>query len=141
MRTAVVIVGHGSRLRDTVGIYESIARVASERLGYEVRVGYMKHHRPNLVEAVEELIAEGYKRIVVVPLFIVPGLHVTEDIPILLGKKDGHVPEFGYSKVNPPEDVEILYADAIGADPRLAEVVADRVESAISGERGRCASC
>ncbi len=129
----MVIVGHGSRVRETVGIYETIARLASESSGYEVRVGYMKHHRPNLVEAVEGLIAEGYRRIVVVPLFIVPGLHVRDDIPVLLGKKDGHVPEFGYSKVRAPEDVEIVYADAIGADPRLAEVVVDRVRKALNG--------
>ena len=128
----MVIVGHGSRVRETVGIYETIARLASESSGYEVRVGYMKHHRPNLVEAVEGLIAEGYRRIVVVPLFIVPGLHVRDDIPVLLGKKDGHVPEFGYSKVRAPEDVEIVYADAIGADSRLAEVVVDRVRKALN---------
>jgi sirohydrochlorin cobaltochelatase len=135
MKTGVVIVGHGSRLAETRGIYEAIASVAQAKSGYEVRVGYMKHHRPNLVEAVQSLIDEGFKRIVVVPLFIVPGLHVRDDIPILLGKKPGEVPEFGYSRVNAPSDVEIIYAEAIGADPRLAEVVLDRVSKALNGSK------
>ena len=133
MKTGVVIVGHGSRLKETRGIYEAIAGIVQASSGYEVRVGYMKHHRPNLVEAVQSLIDDGFKRIVVVPLFIVPGLHVREDIPVLLGKKEGEVPEFGYSRVSAPEDVEILYAEAIGADPRLAEVVLDRVARALNG--------
>ncbi|WP_457555249.1 CbiX/SirB N-terminal domain-containing protein [Candidatus Pyrohabitans sp.] len=133
-KTGVVIVGHGSRLKETRGIYETIASAVQTESGYETRVGYMKHHRPNLVEAVQSLIDEGYRRIVVVPLFIVPGLHVREDIPILLGKKEGELPEFGYSRINAPGDVEIIYADAIGADPRLAEVVLDRVASALNGK-------
>jgi sirohydrochlorin cobaltochelatase len=135
MKVGVVIVGHGSRVPETRGIYEAIAGIVRARSGYEVRVGYMKHHRPNLLEAVQGLIDEGYRRIVVVPLFIVPGLHVRDDIPILLGKKDGEVPEFGYSRVNAPPGVEIIYADAIGADPRLAEVVLDRVSKALNGSK------
>lgn len=137
MKTGVVIVGHGSRLAETKGIYEAIAGIVQAQSGYEVRVGYMKHHRPNLVEAVEGLIKDGFKRIVVVPLFIVPGLHVRDDIPILLGKKEGEVPEFGYSRVNAPEDVEIIYTEAIGADPRLAEVVLDRLAKALNGSRNK----
>jgi len=137
MKTGVVIVGHGSRLAETKGIYEAIARIVQAQSGYEVRVGYMKHHHPNLVEAVEGLIKDGFKRIVVVPLFIVPGLHVRDDIPILLGKKEGEVPEFGYSRVNAPEDVEIIYTEAIGADPRLAEVVLDRLAKALNGSRNK----
>ncbi|WP_456474182.1 CbiX/SirB N-terminal domain-containing protein [Candidatus Pyrohabitans sp.] len=133
MKTGIVIVGHGSRLPETRGIYETIAGIAQARSGYEVRVGYMKHHSPNLVEAVQGMIDEGFKRIVVVPLFIVPGLHVRDDIPILLGNKAGEVPEFGYARVNAPDDVEILYAEAIGSDPRLAEVVLDRVNKVLNG--------
>lgn len=129
--TGVVIIGHGSRLPESRGIYEEIAKKTEEKSGLKVRVGYMKHWRPTFTEAVRSLIDEGFKRVIVVPLFFVPGLHVQEDIPILLGIKEGEVPEFGYEKVTIPENVEVIYAKHIGADERLAEVVMDRVQEAI----------
>lgn len=131
MKTGIVIVGHGSRTKESRGIYEEIARLAEEKSEYKVHVGYMKHGRPTLIEAVNGCVEEGVKRIIIVPLFLLPGLHVMEDIPILLGMKEGETPEFGYDRVKVPEDVEILYANHIGADERLADVVMDRVEDVL----------
>jgi sirohydrochlorin cobaltochelatase len=129
--TGVVIIGHGSRLPESKGIYEEIARKTEEKSGFKVRVGYMKHWSPTFTEAVRSFIEEGVKRIVVVPLFFLPGMHVKEDIPVLLGLKEGEVPEFGYEKITIPEDVEVIYARHIGADGRLADVVMDRVQEAM----------
>jgi len=131
MKTGVVIIGHGSRVPESRGIYEEIARKTEEKSGLMVRVGYMKHWRPTFTEAVEGFIREGVKRVVIVPLFLLPGLHVQEDIPVLLGLKEGEVPEFGYEKINIPKDVEVIYARHIGADERLADVVLDRVGEAL----------
>lgn len=131
MKTGVVIIGHGSRVPESRGIYEEIARKTKEKSGLEVRVGYMKHWRPTFTEAVRDFIEDGAKRLVIVPLFLLPGLHVKEDIPVLLGIKDGEVPEFGYEKISIPEGVEVIYARHIGADDRLAGVVVDRVKEAV----------
>ncbi len=130
MKTGIVIVGHGSRTKESIGIYEEIARITSEKSDLDVQVGYMKHGRPTLIEAVEGFIENQVKKIIIVPLFLLPGLHVKEDIPILLGMKEGLTPEFGYDKVDVPDDVEIIYAKHIGADERLADVVIDRIEEA-----------
>lgn len=131
MKTGVVIIGHGSRVPESRGIYEEIARKTQEKSGLRVRVGYMKHWRPRFTEAVKAFIEDGVDRIVVVPLFLLPGLHVKEDIPVLLGLKEGDAPEFGYEKISIPGDVEIIYARHIGADERLADVVLDRVREAL----------
>ncbi|MFQ5976013.1 MAG: CbiX/SirB N-terminal domain-containing protein [Candidatus Hydrothermarchaeales archaeon] len=122
----IVIVGHGSSTKESRGIYEEIAKKTSEKSEYEVQVGYMKHGRPTLIEAVNRFVKNGVKKIIIVPLFLLPGLHVREDIPVLLGLKEGETPAFGYDRVEVPEDVEILYANHIGADDRLADVVLDR---------------
>jgi len=124
--TGVVIVPHGSRTEESQGIYEAIAQKAQERIPHRVKIGYMKHGRPNIVEAIQEYIREGTKRIVIVPLFIVPGLHVRDDIPALLGLKEGVINRFGYPRMEIPEDVELLYAPHIGADDRLVDVLIDR---------------
>ncbi len=129
--TGIVLVGHGSRVPESRGIYEEIARKASVKSGLDVRVGYMKHWHPTLAETVNAMVEEGIKKIVIVPVFLLPGLHVTEDIPVLLGLKEGELPEFGYEKIYVPEDVEICYSRHIGADDRLVEVVLDRVSEVL----------
>jgi sirohydrochlorin cobaltochelatase len=132
----VVLVGHGSRLPQSKGVYEDIARKAGEKSGLDVKVGYMKHWRPTLFETINSFIDEGKKKIVIVPAFLLPGVHVLEDIPILLGLKEGESPEFGYDRLDVPDDVEILYANNFGADDRLAEVVVDRIEEVLDEGKG-----
>ncbi|MEE8168691.1 MAG: CbiX/SirB N-terminal domain-containing protein [Candidatus Hydrothermarchaeales archaeon] len=131
MKTCVIIVGHGSKVPESRGIYEEIAKKAREKSGLEIRIGYMKHWKPTLEDTINSLLEEGVKKIIIVPLFLLPGLHVTEDLPILLGLKEGESPGFGYGKIKIPEDVEILYARHIGADERLADVVVDRAKEAL----------
>lgn len=137
MKTGIVIVGHGSRLAESKGIYEEIARKVREKSRIEAQVGYMKHWKPTIAETVNALVEKGIKKIVIVPLFLLPGLHVSEDIPVLLGLKEGELPEFGYGKIKIPGNVAILYARHIGADDRLAEVVLDRVKEVLDGPRFR----
>ena len=127
----IVLVGHGSSLPQSKGVYEGIARITGEKLNRDVRVGYMKHWGPTLAETINSFIAEGKKKIVIVPVFLLPGTHVLEDIPILLGIKEGELPEFGYDKIEIPDDVEIFYADNLGADERLADIVIDKIKEAL----------
>lgn len=131
-RSCVVVVGHGSRLPETRDVYETIGKEAEQRLGLPTRVAYMKHWKPSIYQAVTSLIEEGYKQIIVVPLFLLPGLHVSKDIPIILGLKDGHTDEAD-GIVEAPEDVEIIYTPHMGGDERLAEIVAERVRESLDG--------
>lgn len=126
-KTGVIIVPHGSRTQESTGVYEAIAQKVGKRIAYDVQVGYMKHGKPNVVDAVKNFVRGGVKKIIIVPLFIVPGLHVRDDIPVLLGLKEG-APKFDYGNADIPDDVEILYAQHIGADDRLVDVVIDRAK-------------
>jgi len=134
-KTAIIIVGHGSRVKQSRGIYEEVARKVREKSGIEAQVGYMKHWKPTIAETINTAIEKGIKKIVIVPLFLLPGLHVTEDIPVLLGLKEGELPKFGYDRIKIPKGVEILYARHIGADDRLADVVLDRMKEVLKGSR------
>lgn len=126
-KTAIVVVGHGSRLPETKEVYEGMAELAAGKSGYQVKVGYMKHWKPSIYEAVTDYIDNGYKRIVVVPAFLLKGLHVTDDIPIILGLKEGRTDD-GSPIVQCPPDVEILYGNNLGVDERLADIIIDRAE-------------
>ncbi len=109
-------------------MYEEIAAKASERSDMEVKVGYMRHWKPTIAEAVHHFVEKGLKKIIIVPLFLVPGHHVVNDIPHLLGQINGNSTELGGENLKIPDDVELICARHIGADDRLADVVVDRVE-------------
>ena len=79
---------------------------------------------------------------VVVPFFMSDGLHVTEDIPVLLGEAARVVKErLAQGRPtwrNPTEKhgKRVWYSGSVGTEPGLAEVILDRVrESAGAGRR------
>ena len=76
------------------------------------------------------------RNIVVVPFFMSDGLHVTEDIPVLLGEPKRIVEERLAQKQptwrNPTErnGKLVWYSPAVGTEPHLAEVILERVREA-----------
>jgi sirohydrochlorin cobaltochelatase len=77
------------------------------------------------------------RNIVVVPFFIGDGMHVQEDIPLLLGEPERilkkRLSEKKSSWRNPTERKGKLvwYAGSVGSDPALAEVILERVREAV----------
>jgi sirohydrochlorin cobaltochelatase len=88
---------------------------------------------PPVAEAVA---AAGTRYVVVAPLFISDGLHAAEDIPVLLGEPPERVQArlaAGQSPWRNPTERGgklVWYAPSLGEDPRLGEVVLERVREA-----------
>jgi sirohydrochlorin cobaltochelatase len=80
------------------------------------------------------------RNVVVVPFFIGEGMHVQEDIPILLGEAERVVKKrLQEGKApwrNPTErkDKLVWYAESAGSDRALAEVILERVREAAAGK-------
>jgi sirohydrochlorin cobaltochelatase len=78
------------------------------------------------------------KDVVVVPFFISDGMHTREDIPVLLGEPKRLVQErlaAGRSTWRNPTERNgrrVWYASAAGTDPRVVEVILDRVREAVN---------
>lgn len=76
------------------------------------------------------------RNLVVVPFFLSDGLHVREDIPVLLGEPGRHVQERlarGQPTWRNPSEQRgklIWYSSAVGTDPVLADVILERVREA-----------
>jgi sirohydrochlorin cobaltochelatase len=74
------------------------------------------------------------RNIIVVPFFISDGLHVVEDIPVLLGEPERIVKErhaTGQPTWHNPTERDgkrIWYAPSVGTEPLLAEVILERVK-------------
>jgi sirohydrochlorin cobaltochelatase len=76
------------------------------------------------------------KNIVMVPFFIGDGLHVCEDIPVLLGEPERLVQTrlaAGQPTWRNPTEKQgklVWYSPSVGTDPSMAEVIFDRVREA-----------
>jgi sirohydrochlorin cobaltochelatase len=132
--TTLVVVGHGTE------------RTASSRLAVEAQVERLRARggyaevRPAFMEdepRVADCLGVARSRhVVVVPFFISDGLHVAEDIPVLLGESPDRVQarvRAGQSAWRNPTERQgrlVWYAPGIGREPLLAEVILDRVREA-----------
>ena len=129
--TALFIVGHGTE------------RSASSRRAVEAHVDtirrrgeYAEVHPAFLEEAPFvadcQRVAQA-RNLVVVPFFVSDGLHVVEDIPVMLGESAAAVRTRLKAGLptwrNPTERAgkRIWYAPGLGAEPLLAEVILQRV--------------
>ncbi len=78
------------------------------------------------------------KNIVVVPFFISDGLHVQEDIPVLLGEPERIVQQrmqTGQSTWRNPTErhgKRVWLAPSVGTEPLMAEIILERVREAVA---------
>jgi sirohydrochlorin ferrochelatase len=118
MKTAVIILGHGSR---SGGADETVKRVASEvRKSGSLELvehAFLQYMTPTPQNAIENCIRQQVQKIVIVPYFMQSGAHVTRDIPALVDKARKQHP-----------DLDIVVTDYVGAHPLIAKIVEDLVE-------------
>lgn len=121
----IILLGHGSRrgIDTDEGLKDAAGRL-QERVAPDVRVRMagFEFTRPSIPETIDMLVAEGSRRMVIVPFFLFDGKHITVEIPEELDKIRARYP-----------DVDLTYAKTLGVDMRLAEIVEERVQ-----ETGPC---
>ena len=118
MRTAVIILGHGSRSEGADETIKRVAAMVKENGGHEiVEHAFLQYTPPTPRNALENCIRQMAKRIVIVPYFMQSGAHVTRDIPELVAKARKQHP-----------DIDIMVTDHVGAHPLMAKIVHDLVE-------------
>jgi sirohydrochlorin ferrochelatase len=86
MRTAIIIVDHGSRREESNLMLEEIASLFAKRFAqiYEiVEPAHMEIAEPSIATAYDRCVKRGAQRVVVCPFFLGPGKHWTQDIPRL----------------------------------------------------------
>ncbi|MBC6420322.1 MAG: sirohydrochlorin chelatase [Hormoscilla sp. SP5CHS1] len=85
VRSAYILVSHGSRDRRPQLAMAKLGQLLSDKLGVEVgtatlELGPLPLHA-QICELANRAIAVGCKQLQVLPLFMLPGVHVMEDIP------------------------------------------------------------
>jgi len=117
VRTAVIILGHGSR---NTGSETAVHAVVAEmkKGGHAiVEHAFLQYVSPTLQEALDRCIGQRVGRIVIVPFFLQAGAHVTRDIPALVAEARKAYP-----------GIDIVVTDYVGTHPLMAKIVEELVK-------------
>ena len=113
----ILIVGHGSRAKETEATLETVLAMAKAKLPEMIiEYGFMEFSDKTVEKAVNALIEKGVKEIKVVPYFLFTGMHIKKDIPQMVAECVSGFP-----------DVKVVMGEPLGVDERLADILADRI--------------
>jgi len=116
----IVFVAHGSRAEAANSAHEAVARQLGDRLGAPVVAAFLELAEPSIAAGIEQAVATGASRVLVLPYFLYPGRHLTRDIPELVAAA---------AASHPSVAIEVL--DAFGADPDVVGLLATQAERAL----------
>lgn len=131
---ALVLAGHGTPLNpdSRKSIERQVELIAARRLFAEVHPAFLEEE-PRIAEIPRFVNAE---QIVVVPFFLSDGLHVCEDIPVLLGEREEVVQarlkagEWPWHNPTLRDGKTIFYTRGVGSEPGVADMILERVLAA-----------
>ena len=137
--TTLFIAGHGTEQNENSrkSIERQVELICAQNIFAAVHAVFMEED-PRIASC---LLLAPTRHVVVVPFFISDGLHVVEDIPVLLGEPAAVVKQRLESGQptwrNPTERVGKLvwYSAAVGTETHLAEVILERVGEAVRTAR------
>lgn len=132
------IAGHGTDRSDHSrnAVEQQVELIRSQGIYADVRAVFMDQY-PRVASCQATV---NTRHVVVVPFFISDGLHVVEDIPVLLGEPESLVKERHAAGRptwrNPTEKHGKLtwYSPAVGSEPMMADVILERVREAAQAE-------
>lgn len=128
------LAGHGTleNSNSRRSVEEQASRIRDRGLYADVQAVFLEE-APRIADCYQ---MAQTRNIVVVPFFMSDGLHVQEDIPVLLGEPERVVRQRLENRQptwrNPTErnGKLVWYAPSVGTEPSIAEVILDRVREA-----------
>lgn len=112
----ILVLAHGSRKKDTEDTFNAVVDMARAKVDLPVETAFMEFSEKNIEKGLDALLAKGVTEIKVVPYFLFSGMHIHKDIPQELE---------AYLADKP--NITITFGNTLGADPRLADILADRI--------------
>ncbi len=113
---AMLLFAHGARDPDWARPFQEVARrIRLDRPEMPLTLAFLEFMQPSLEEAAHQLVAQGCRRIHIVPMFLGTGGHVRRDIPPLLERLRA---QYG-------DAVEWLLHPAIGEQERVVQAMTE----------------
>ncbi len=122
---ALVLIGHGSKLSHNRENLMQLAEILRAKSRFKtVEISFMIRDTPTIPEAIEKVVKQGIKKIVLVPAFLAAGVHTTQEIPELIGIKDKE------SQLS-ARGIQLFYGEPIGADECVAVILEEKALRAL----------
>ena len=120
MKTGVIVLAHGSKVKSgNEGLFKVVEMLRAMEKWDMVDACFLQLAKPGLSEGVKTIVEKGAEKIVVMPLLLFSGNHVLKDIPNEIENEKRKYPE-----------IQFFYARNLGADERIAQIAADRIDEA-----------
>jgi sirohydrochlorin ferrochelatase len=122
MKTAILLMGHGSRVPEANDVLHTVAEMVHAGTGFDiVEVAFREKHPPDIQEGIDRCIARGAERILLYPYFLYAGAHVLEDLPDEMEKAARRHPR-----------LKMVLGKPLGVHPKLGEIVSERVAETLA---------
>ena len=98
MKTALILFAHGARDPEWANPMRRVQAVVRQRVAdVTVELAFLEFMAPTLPDCAAQLIAEGARKIVVMPMFIARGGHLKNETPAMLIVLRSTYPEVEFS--------------------------------------------
>ena len=116
--TAVILIGHGSRVPGSSRDMEKVAARLAEDSAYDmVEACHMSRLGPFFPETLEKCVTAGARRVIVIPYFLHSGLHLVLDMPEMIQREAERY-----------EGLTVIYGRHLGYDKSMVALVKQRIE-------------
>lgn len=120
--TAILLVGHGSRNRESVTCLYDIASALQQEHGYAVvEVAFLELCPPSIQEGFDACVRRGATQVLLLPYFLFPGGHVYKDLP----------DEVALAMRRHP-GLSARLGEVLGYHPSLVRIVRERIEQSLA---------
>jgi sirohydrochlorin ferrochelatase len=117
----LVLFAHGSTVDEANESVRQLARQIQVTAGYRfVRAAFLDCAEPQLSAALEEASRAGLERVIVVPYFLVTGIHISRDLPRLVTQ---------CRKDHPSLEIEVC--QPLEGHPLMAALILERVRETL----------
>jgi precorrin-8X/cobalt-precorrin-8 methylmutase len=124
----LILIGHGSKLPHNRENLEKLADILRKRSKFKiVEIAFMIRNTPTITEAIDSLAKKNVSKIVLIPAFLAPGVHTTQEIPELIGVKEKE-------PMLKARGIELVYGEPLGSDERIAEILEEKALKALGQE-------
>jgi sirohydrochlorin ferrochelatase len=118
--TAVLLIAHGSREESAnQDLYDMVQQLRQQARYSIVEAAFLELAEPDIAQGGERCVAQGAKRVILLPYFLSAGVHVTRDLTEARRELAAQYPH-----------VEFCLAEPLGRHPLLLHILLERARQA-----------
>lgn len=125
MKTALLVIAHGSREEAANAELQQVVAALRGLCGYDpIERAYLELAEPDIERGAARCVSRGAGRVILLPYFLSPGVHVTRDLSAARSR---------LSEKHP--GVAFCLAEPLGPHPLLLDILVQRAQDACSTAR------